>query len=126
MNKDRLISTSALRERREELRDQIDEQRRTRSDDDPFFKITGWMLAEWEQAEKDAAKEYVSTAEAARLTGWTVGTLRKYAAARREGEPVPDGWDELQAKRTGAGERGDRGEWHFVVSTVPIKNTAAA
>ena len=119
MNNDRLVSTSVLRERREEIRDQIAEQRRTRSDDDPFFKITDWMLAEWEQAEKDAAREYVPTAVAAELTGWSVQTLRKNAHRARSGEPLPNGWQDLQARLEGS-------DWVFVVSTVPVKNTSAA
>ena len=124
--KDRLVSTAVLRDSRERIRAQIAEQKRLRAESDPFFKITDWLLAEWEQAERDAAKEYVSTAEAARLTGWAPATLRKRANAAREGEPLPKGWEELQARRTGSSEPGDGGDWSFVVSTIPVKSTAAA
>lgn len=120
--RDRLVSTAVLRERRARLREQIAEQKRTRAEGDPFFKIADWLLAEWEQAEKDAAKEYVSTAEAARLTGWSVHTLRLKAARARSGATMTEGWEGLQARRTG----GRKGEWTFVVSSVPAKRTAAA
>lgn len=118
-DRDRLISTAVLRERRELLRQQIADQKKMRAADDPFFKHTEWLLAEWEQAEKEAAREYVPTARAAELTGWAVQTLRKYAAAARAGEPIPAGWDELLARREGS-------DWVFCVSTIPVKNTAAA
>lgn len=117
--RDRLVSTTILRERRQLLREQIAEQKRTRADGDPFFRITEWMLAEWEQAERDAAREYVPTVEAARLTGWSDQTLRKRASDARDGRPMPDGWEGLLARRDGA-------EWVFCVSTIPVKNTAAA
>jgi hypothetical protein len=125
-DRDRLVSTAVLRERRARLREQIAEQKRTRSEDDPFFKIAEWVLAEWEQAERDAAKEYVPTAEASKLTGWAPQTLRKYAAAARAGERMLEGWGELQVRRTGSSVKGDRGDWAFVVSTIPVKTTAAA
>lgn len=117
--KDRMVSTSVLRERREEIRETIEEQRKVRAEDDPFFKHCDWLLSEWEQAEREAAREYVPTAEAARLTGWSEQTLRKYAAAAKAGEPMPEGWEELRARTDGA-------EWSFCVSTIPVKNTRAA
>lgn len=122
MAKDRLVSTAVLRERRDKLREQIAEQKSVRSNDDPFFKITDWLLAEWEQAEKDAAREWVPTVRAAELTGWTEETLRKMGAKARAGEPMPEAWDQLQARRAGGGS----GEWSFVVSTIPVKRTEAA
>jgi hypothetical protein len=90
--RDRLVSTAVLRERRDRLRQQIAEQKRIRSSDDPFFKHTEWMLEEWESAERDAAREYVPTSRASELTGWSPQTLRKYAAAARAGEALPEGW----------------------------------
>lgn len=118
-DRDRLVSTAVLRERRELLRQQIAEQKKIRANDDPFFKITDWMLGEWESAERDAAREYVPTARACELSGWSGQTLRKYAAAARAGESLPEGWEELLARREGA-------DWVFCVSTIPVKNTAAA
>lgn len=117
--KDRLVSTAVLRERRQRLRDEIAAQKRVRSEDDPFFKITEWLLLEWEQAEKEAAREYVPTAEAVRLTGWSAQTLRKRAEEARAGESMPPGWELLQARKDGA-------EWAFVVSSVPVKGKGAA
>lgn len=117
--RDRLISTTLTRERRDELRQQIQDQKRLRAQDDPFFKITDWMLSEWEQAEKEAAREYVSTAEAARLTGWSEQTLRKRAHEAHEGRPLPEGWEELRV-------RADGPTWSFCVSTIPVKSTQAA
>lgn len=120
--RDRLVSTALLRERRARLREQIAEQKKQRADGDPFFKIAEWLLAEWEQAERDAAKEYVSTAEASRLTGWSVHTLRLKAQRARTGVAMGEGWEGLQARRTG----GKKGDWTFVLSTIPAKRTAAA
>ena len=54
--RDRLISTTVLRERRDQLQETIEAQRAVRADEDPFFKITAWLLAEWERAERDAAR----------------------------------------------------------------------
>lgn len=119
MSRDKLVSTAILREKRQALRDQIAEQKRFRPDNDPFFRATEWLLAEWEAAEKEAAREYVSTAEAVRLTGWSGQTLRKRADAARSGDPLPEGWENLQARKDGA-------EWCFVVSTVPVKGKDAA
>lgn len=119
MIRDRLVSTAVLRERRDQLRQQIADQKKVRANDDPFFRITDWMLEEWEAAERDAAKEYVTTARAAELTGWSEQTLRRYGAAVRAGEPLPEGWDELLARKSGS-------DWFFCVSTIPVKSTAAA
>ena len=116
--RDRLVSTNVLRERRERLREEIAEQKRVRADGDPFFRITDWLLAEWEDAEREAAREHVPTAEAARLTGWSEQTLRKYGQAARDGEPMPEGWEGLVARKDG--------DWSFVVSTIPVKRTQAA
>lgn len=116
---DKLVSTAVMRERRQRLREQIQAQKAVRADGDPFFKITEWMLAEWEAAEKDAAREYVPTAEAVRLTGWSAQTLRRRAEEARAGDPVPAGWDLLQARKDGA-------EWAFVVSSIPVKGKGAA
>lgn len=117
--KDRLISTAVTSERRAELRHQIDEQRKLRSDDDPFFRHADWLLSEWEQAEREAAREYVPTTDAARLTGWSEQTLRKWGAAARDGDPLPEEWQELRARCEG-------GQWSFCVSTIPVKSTQAA
>lgn len=117
MSRDKLVSTAVMRERRRILREQIQAQKSVRSDGDPFFKITEWMLAEWEAAERDAAREYVPTAEAVRLTGWSAQTLRKRADEARAGEPLPPGWDLLQARKDGS-------EWCFVVSSIPVKGKA--
>lgn len=117
-SRDVLVSTAVLRERRAKLRELIAEQRRLRSDDDPFFKHTDWVLTEWEQAERDAAKEYVPTGRAVELTGWSEKTLRKNAQRARAGEAMPEGWEDLQVRREG-------NDWVFCVSTIPVKNTEA-
>lgn len=116
---DRLVSTAILRERRTELREQIAEQRKVRADDDPFFKIADWLLTEWEEAERLAARHYVPTAEAAQLTGWSAQTLRARARDARAGNAMPEGWEGLVV-------RSDGPEWSFVVSTIPVKATQAA
>lgn len=120
MSRDRLVSTTITKERREELRARIADQRKVRAEGDPFFKITEWMLEEWEAAERDAAREYVPTSRAAALTGWSEQTLRRYAGMARAGEPMPEGWQGLQAVRHG------KHDWTFCVSTIPVKSTAAA
>lgn len=117
--RDRLISTTVLRERRDQLQETIEAQRAVRADEDPFFKITAWLLAEWERAERDAAREYLPTVEAARLTGWSEQTLRKKAHQVRAGEDPGEGWEELLVRSTGS-------EWAFAVSTIPVKRTNAA
>lgn len=116
---DRLISVAVLRERRQEIREEIEEQRKVRADSDPFFRVTEWLLAEWEEAERRAARRYVPTADAARLTGWSPQTLRKYAKDAAEGRPLPEGWEELVVRAEGSG-------WSFCVSTIPVKSTEAA
>ncbi len=114
-----MVSTLVLKERRSEIRAKIEEQRQLRAEDDPFFKITDWLLAEWEQAERDAAREYVPTAIAAELTGWSAQTLRSKAQKARDGDHPGEGWEELQVRLDGS-------EWAFCVSTIPVKNTRAA
>lgn len=118
-DRDRLVSTAVTAERRKQLREKIAEQKKVRSPEDPFFKITDWMLEEWEGAERDAALEYVPTARAVELTGWGVNTLRKYAIAAHAGEPLPAGWEELRVRKVS-------GDWVFCVSTIPVKNSSAA
>lgn len=117
--KDRLVSTAVLRERRDRIREEIEGQRAVRADADPFFKICEWLLAEWEVAERDAAREYVSTAEASRLTGWSDQTLRIKAHKVRGGEDPGEGWEGLLVRSTGS-------EWAFCVSSIPVKNTKVA
>ena len=117
--KDRLVSTAVLRDRRDKIREDIEAQRAVRADTDPFFKVTEWLLAEWEAAEKDAAREYVSTAEASRLTGWSDQTLRIKAHKVRGGEDPGEGWEGLLVRSTGS-------EWAFCVATIPVKNTKVA
>ena len=73
----------------------------------------------WEEAERAAALEYVSTKKAARLTGWSPQTLRAKASLREAREDPGDGWEGLEARTTGS-------EWAFVVSTIPIKGTRKA
>lgn len=116
---DRLVSTTVLRDRREELRGEIEAQRKVRADDDPFFRIADWLLAEWEDAEREATRQYVTTSEAARLTGWSEQTLRKRAQAARNGGRLADGWEGLVVRAEGK-------EWSFCVSTIPVKSTEAA
>lgn len=119
MSGETLVSTALMRARIEELESEIDEQHKVRADDDPFFKVAAWLLEEWRQALRSAEREYVPTAEAERLTGWTAQTLRKRARAATEGRPLPKGWEELRARQDGA-------EWSFCVSTIPVNPRAAA
>ena len=121
-DRDCLVSTALLREHRQRVQEEIERERQWRSNDDVFFKITRRVLDAWEEAEKAAARQYVPTAEAARLTGWSEPTLRKWAAIARTGGTLTGGWDEMVARREG----GEKGDWSFVVSTLPVKNTAAA
>jgi hypothetical protein len=118
---DKLISTRVLVEARERVRVEVERQRAIRADGDPFFRHADWLLAEWEQAEREAVREYVSTRHAARLTGWSTETLRRRArrAHSGEGEPLPAEWAGLLVRRDGH-------EYSLVLSTVPLKPTQAA
>lgn len=116
---DRLVSTALLRERRQEIRARIDEQRKVRADSDPFWKITDWLLLEWEQAEKDATREFVPTAAAAEFTGWSPQTLRSKAHKIRSGEDPGPGWEELLVRSSGS-------EWSFCLATIPVKSSKVA
>lgn len=118
-DRERLVSTTLLTERIEELEAEVEEQRKTRADTDPFFKIADWLLAEWRKALRDAEREYVTTAEASRLTGWSDQTLRQRAREAAAGAGLPDGWEELRARKDGT-------DWSFCVSTIPVKGQAAA
>lgn len=119
MKKNRLVSTAILRERIEEVKEKRKEQKRFRAEDDPFFKHTEWVILEFEQAIRDAAREYVPTMEAAELTGWSPQTLRTKAHKVRAGEDPGPGWEDLQVRASG-------GEWAFCVSTIPVKSSRVA
>lgn len=117
--RDRLVSTALLRQRIQELEEEVESQRRVRADDDPFFRVTAWMIAEMQGAIRQAEREYVSTADASRLTGWSEQTLRKYGAAVINGDPLPVEWQDLLA-------RFDAGEWAFCVASIPVKPSRVA
>jgi hypothetical protein len=117
MSKDVLVSTTILRQRRDEVRAELDDLRPYLPDQTVNFAER--LLLQWEKAEKDAALEFVPTAKAERLTGWSADTLCDRAAAIDAGRPVPAKWRGLLAQRTTAG-------WTFCLSTIPVKETKAA
>lgn len=119
MEKETLVSTGPLRERIVRLEEEVEAQRQLRADDDPFFRWAEYFLAAMREALRDAEREYVATAEAARLTGWSEQTLRARGRAAARGRPLPTGWEGLLARH-------EANEWAFCVATIPIKGQAAA
>lgn len=117
--KDRLVSTAITREHRDRTREELATMERRGALDERGAKLADWLLSEWEQAEREAAREYVPTSVAAKLTGWSEQTLRRYAQASRDGAPMPEGWEDMVSRKEGS-------DWTFCVSTVPIKSTNAA
>lgn len=110
--KDTLVSTTLLRQRREEERAELDRVR-------PYLEprvatYAERVLAAWERAEIEAAREYVPTSQAAALTGWHPDTLRTRAKMAREGKALPEEWGGLLAVWAD-------GEWAFCISSIPPK-----
>lgn len=117
MSRDVLVSTAILRQKRDEARAELDRLR-------PYLaaevaNYADLLLLEWEKAERDAALEYVPTAKAARLTGWSADTLIDHANALEAARSVPVAWRGLLAQRTTAG-------WTFCLSSIPVKQNKAA
>lgn len=110
------MSTLVLDERLAELEAEIDADKRKRPASDPFFIHSAWLIAEFREAIRLASREYRSTAETAKLTGWSTATLREKAKAVREARDPGPGWGGLLVKH-------DAGEFSFCVSTVPVKQT---
>jgi hypothetical protein len=117
--KETLVSTGPLRERIRRLEAEVEAQRQLRADDDPFFRWADYFLAAMTEALREAEREYVSTAEAARLTGWSEQTLRARGRDVTNGRLMPAGWEGLLARQ-------EAHEWAFCVATIPIKGQAAA
>jgi hypothetical protein len=112
-----LVSTEILRQKRQEARAELDAHR-------PYLteQVTAYaekILLQWEQAEREAARQFVPTARAAALTGWSPETLTDHARQIEAGASVPEEWRGLLAQRTSAG-------WSFVLSSVPVKRSKAA
>lgn len=114
---DALVSTALLRQRREEERGELERLRPFL--DDTVANYAERILTAWERAEVDAEREFVSTAKAAYLTGWSEDTLRDRAKRGREGRAMPAGWEGLLATWDGQ-------EWAFCVSSIPTKGRKAA
>ncbi len=114
--RDRLVSTGVIAQRLKDLEDEIADQRKVRPEGDPYFLITGWMIAEFRDAMKQAALEYRPTSEVAVLTGWDPQTLRAKARAVLAGQSPGPAWENLLVKADG-------GEYSFCLSTVPVKRT---
>lgn len=117
MEREKLVSTTLLRERIQALEAEVEEQKKLRADDDPFFRIAEYFLTSMTDALREAEREYVPTAKAARLTGWSEQTLRARGRDVVEHRPLPPGWQDLLARFDG--------EWSFCVATIPVKDTQA-
>lgn len=72
------------------------------------------LLLEFRRLIREAEVEYVSTGHAAHLSGWDTATLRKYARRALAGEPLPEAWEHLVARREGK-------EFAFLLSSIPPK-----
>lgn len=116
-NKDALVSTTLLRQNRERVREELAGMRPYLTNE--VAAMAERVLLEWEKAERDAAREFVETARAAFLTGWSADTLATHAKAIEETRTVPEEWRGLIAQRNSAG-------WAFVLSSIPVKRSQAA
>lgn len=112
---DRLVSTTVLRERLEQLRTTNAEHARAGMPESAIRR-SEWLIAEFEDALRLAALEYRPTGEVAALTGWDPQTLRAKARLALAGRHPGEGWAELLVKH-------EAGEYAFCVSTVPVKRT---
>lgn len=117
--KDVLISAEKIREHLERVESEVESQKRLRSDGDPFFLHTRWVLDEMRVALRDAQVQYLPTSEVAELTGWSEETLRRHAKALHENKPAPREWAQMIVRRDG-------GDWTFNIASVPVKRSAAA
>ena len=113
--KDRLVSTAVLRARLEQLHQTNAEHARAGMPESAIRR-SEWLLAEFEDALKEAAREYRPTGEVAALTGWDPQTLRAKARRVLAGQYPGEGWGELLVRH-------EAGEYTFCVATVPVKKT---
>lgn len=117
--RDVLVSLARIREGLESVEAEVERQKMLRADADPFFRHVDWVLTEVRAAIREAEVEYVPTAEAAKLTGWSDETLRRHAKALHAGEAAPREWAEMLVRKDG-------GDWSFCVATIPVKRSVAA
>jgi hypothetical protein len=111
MSRDRMVSSACLREHLQEVVARAEEHA-------PFLpdyarKRDEWLLAEFQRVIREAETQYVSTGEAAQLTGWDQQTVRKYARLAVEGAGLPEAWSRLVALREGR-------DYSVMLSTVPV------
>lgn len=119
MSKDVLVSRQRLLEGFQAVEDEVARQRRLRSDADPFFRHTSWVLEELRVALQGAESEYRPTPDVAALTGWSEETLRRHARVLHEGRAAPREWANMIVRRDGS-------DWSFLLASVPVKSSAAA
>jgi hypothetical protein len=109
-----LLVSTPLEERLELLEEQAWEIARWAGENAPSVLSIRLCVSELRLAMDEAREVWRDTAEAARLSGWSVDTLLRYARMREASEALPVGWRGIQVRRNPSG-------YLFRVSSLPAK-----
>lgn len=112
MSRARLLMSSPIEDRLDALDERAAEHERWGAES--TATAIRLCIAEVRDAIEQAAEHGLRTDDAARLTGWSVGTLQKWARAKTQGLSVPHAWRHMDVRIDG------RGDYVFTVSTIPV------
>ena len=114
-----VVVTEPINTRLEKIQEKLLEVARFTGDDSGAVRTGNWIVAEIEDALKEASEMWMTTHDAALATGWTEGTLKRWARKKIDGAPLAPAWKQVQVKKTTGG-------YAFRVSTLPIAPVRAA
>lgn len=112
-----MLVTKPITDRLEKIRGDVEEQRRWNGNDSPSVRTGELIIAEIEDAMREASEVWQSTQATHALTGWDEQTLVKHGRRKLAGEQMKFEWRSLQVRRDPSG-------YAFKVSTVPSKPAA--
>lgn len=115
--RDRLVSAAVIAKRQARVNDWL--RANEGFLDAKAVNVARYILGEWEEAVDEAGEVYLSTAEAARMSGWSPATLQARAQEMADARTPARGWEGLEVQRTPKG-------WSFKASTIPLKGRMSA
>lgn len=114
---ERLVSGAVLSARVASLKKWADENARFHA---PEVRSTAeYLIESFRDAIERAGEVYLSTSNAAVMTGWDEQTLRRRGREAVQGERLPREWSALEVIKDGPG-------YAFRVSTIPVKGRKTA
>jgi len=115
----RLLVSTPIEDRLHALEDEARHLAEWSGEDAPSVRSIRLCVRELRLAMVDAAEHWATTGETARLTGWSVDTLQRYAQTVEISGTLPHAWRGLRVRRAGSA-------FMFMVSTVPARPARAS